>query len=685
MAINVEIALLTGLGGGQDQYFTLDDPTRGVLDNTSYLYAYFDVFATVTSDVRRLSVNRGRSQELDRVNAGQCTIELNNHDRLYDPVAGTAVTPYGGNIVPRKAVRVDVDGLRIFTGQVEDWGFTYQVGGDSLAQVEAVDGFALLGQAELVGGTFTSELTGARMGTVLSQAKVAWPLNLRNIATGQATLAADAVQAGANALQYLQQVELSEPGLVFMNTGGTFTFRDRTYRNTAYYVDQTATGGTIGVTTVNWETYRTNTFTTAGTQTLTPTVSPLRSVQRVRDRVNLLTNPSFETNASGWFNGQSGGVTRSTSFARYGVASGLTTMSSTIDSNAFYFNATFTVTGTFTVSAYVYIPIGSSLAGRTIAISFEGGTATGTQGTSSAATLVAGSWVRASRPFTVTGTGITAPVFRLSGTLSTAVGQTIYIDGVLCERTSELRPYFDGGLYDDNTVVSATTGWTGTANNSTSTATVTETLGDLSGAQSVVVDSGLNVVMRFPSRVYLGTATLAFTDVIGSGIPYTSIEVEYGTEQLHNRIRVTYPSGTSVAEDATSQGAYGVVTRDFQTLLSSSTQGDDMAGFLLGKYKDPRLRVRKLGIMLSALAPADKASVLGLDLGDVVRVVFTPNKVGSAINRVLVVDGISHDIEPRAATSEVHRMMLTLSATETAFILDDSSFGVLDGSNGYGF
>lgn len=413
MAINVEIALLTGLGGGQDQYFTLDDPTRGVLDNTSYLYAYFDVFATVTSDVRRLSVNRGRSQELDRVNAGQCTIELNNHDRLYDPVAGTAVTPYGGNIVPRKAVRVDVDGLRIFTGQVEDWGFTYQVGGDSLAQVEAVDGFALLGQAELAGGTFTSELTGARMGTVLSQANVAWPLNLRNIATGQATLAADAVQAGANALQYLQQVELSEPGLVFMNTGGTFTFRDRTYTQTA--------------------------------------------------------------------------------------------------------------------------------------------------------------------------------------------------------------------------------------------------------------------------------GTLAFTDVIGSGIPYTSIEVEYGTEQLHNRIRVTYPSGTSVAEDATSQGAYGVVTRDFQTLLSSSTQGDDMAGFLLGKYKDPTLRVRKLGIMLSALAPADKASVLGLDLGDVVRVVFTPNKVGSAINRMLVVDGISHDIEPRAATSEVHRMMLTLSATETAFILDDSSFGVLDGSNGYGF
>jgi len=371
------------------------------------------VFATVTSDVRRLSVNRGRSQELDRVNAGQCTIELNNHDRLYDPVAGTAVTPFGGNILPRKAVRVDVDGLRIFTGQVEDWGFTYQVGGDSLAEVQAVDGFALLGQAELVGGTFTSELTGARLGTVLSQAAVAWPLNLRNIATGQATLAADAVQAGANALQYLQQVELSEPGLVFMNTGGTFTFRDRTYTQTA--------------------------------------------------------------------------------------------------------------------------------------------------------------------------------------------------------------------------------------------------------------------------------GTLAFTDVVGSGIPYTSIDVEYGTEQLHNLIRVTYPSGTSVAEDATSQGAYGVVTRDFPTLLSSSAQGEDMAGFLLGKYKDPTLRVRKLGVMLSGLAAADKASVLGLDLGDVVRVVFTPNKVGPAIDRVLVVDGISHDIEPRAATSEVHRMMLTLSATETAFILDDSSFGVLDGSNGYGF
>jgi len=195
-------------------------------------------------------------------------------------------------------------------------------------------------------------------------------------------------------------------------------------------------------------------------------------------RTNLVTNPNFETDTTGWASAQSSAV-RSTDYAYIGTASYKVTMSSTTDSNVAAIGTSFnsfTTTGTFTVSAYCYVPTGSTIAGRTITISFEGGTATGTQGTSSPATLVAGSWVRVSRPFTVTATGTKAIVFRLSGTLSTAVGQIVYIDSTLSELQSSALPYFDGTYADAYTGYTLTSrAWTGTANASTSTATWAET------------------------------------------------------------------------------------------------------------------------------------------------------------------------------------------------------------------
>jgi hypothetical protein len=187
-------------------------------------------------------------------------------------------------------------------------------------------------------------------------------------------------------------------------------------------------------------------------------------------RTNLVTNPSLETNNTGWSAPQSGSVTRSTTFSLVGGASGRVTASSTVDSNMFTFGTTFSATGTHIGSAYIYIPVGSTLAGRTITISYEGGTASTTNGASIPATLVAGSWVRASRVVTVNATGSKSIVFRLSGTLSTAVGQTLYIDAALLETGSTLLPYFDGTYadpYPDHTLLSQQ--WNGTTNNSTST------------------------------------------------------------------------------------------------------------------------------------------------------------------------------------------------------------------------
>jgi len=178
------------------------------------------------------------------------------------------------------------------------------------------------------------------------------------------------------------------------------------------------------------------------------------------------------------------------------------------------------------------------------------------------------------------------------------------------------------------------------------------------------------------------TPTVLFSSTAGTQIPYTAIEVEYGTEQLHNRVVVTTPTGTVTTGDATSQGAYGLLSRDFPTLLSTDAQATDLADFLLARYKDPTFRIRKLGVMVNDLTTAQQAEVVGLDLGDRVRVTFTPNNVGSAIVKDLTVEQIDHDLEPLGVTTQVHRMVLGLSEAVSAFTLDVDT---LDSSSPYGF
>jgi hypothetical protein len=218
-------------------FFTLDDTDKGVLDNTAYLLGG-DVLIDVTQYVRDFTVNRGRSTTLQHFTAGQANVTLDNRTRIFDPTyaAGT----YYGQILPRKQIVIDRDSEVIYTGLVEDWNFNYDVSGQSLAEVSASDGFTLIANQTRTAGTATAQATGARVAAVLTE--IGWPLTQRNISVGQATLDADVVAADDNALNYLQKVETSEPGALFIGKAGDFTFRDRADLQT--YTSGLTFGGT---------------------------------------------------------------------------------------------------------------------------------------------------------------------------------------------------------------------------------------------------------------------------------------------------------------------------------------------------------------------------------------------------------------------------------------------------------
>ena len=403
--MKVEIAFDLS-ANGQGNYFTLDDPVKGVLGGTASSPLAGDVLTDITEYVRSVQVKRGRSRILEKFTAGVASVTLDNNGRVFDPLYTSS--PFYGNIGPRKQIQISDNGELLFVGNVEDWDFSYSPAGDSVAEVQAIDGFAVIAPETLHAGTATAELTGARVQSVLDD--IDWPTGQRRISAGRATLDDDVVSNGADSLAYLQKIELSEPGALFIGRDGFFTFLDR----------------------------------------------------------------------------------------------------------------------------------------------------------------------------------------------------------------------------DD--------------------------------------------LQTYSSAVTFGTA----------GVPFTNVGVVFGTEEMTNAVSVTYyggtaVAGTAVAQDVTSQAAYGVIDQTYNTLLSTSADAQELADWLVGTYAQPRYRVDTLTVNLSTLSVVDAVSVESLELGDTVRVQWTPNNVGSAIDQYVTIDGIEHSASPAA-----HEVTFTLSQATVAFILDDTFFGTLN-SNVLGF
>jgi len=222
-ATTVEIGFdLSALGG---PFFILDDSVQGVLDNTEYTLGG-TLFYDVSEFVRSVSVGRGKSRQLDRFTAGGATIEFNNNNRVFDPE--NTSSPFFGQIIPKRTIKVETGGSAVFYGVVDDWNLNYDISGLSVANADCVDGFTLLSQRVLADHTSTVQLSGARVNAVLDRPEVNWPASLRDIDNGATTLQADVVEDGTNVYEYLQLVSDSEPGAFFMGADGFINYRDRT-------------------------------------------------------------------------------------------------------------------------------------------------------------------------------------------------------------------------------------------------------------------------------------------------------------------------------------------------------------------------------------------------------------------------------------------------------------------------
>lgn len=222
--------------GWDSNSFRLDDPVKGVLDNTTYTLGPNTEYADITDYVTGINYSRGRQQPFDQFGAGRLSFVLN------DTLAGGILNPYDESspyydpannqpgLAPMRRVRVYRESTQLFDGIVESFDYEYNTDRQNLVSVRCVDNFWLLANTVFAAFNPSAETSGQRIETVLALPEVNYPfatdIDAGTVDLGHAS--AYDVPAGTNVLAYLQQINgTAEFGRLFVDASGTLVFQPR--------------------------------------------------------------------------------------------------------------------------------------------------------------------------------------------------------------------------------------------------------------------------------------------------------------------------------------------------------------------------------------------------------------------------------------------------------------------------
>ena len=220
MQVMVGFQSTTGFGTP----FQLDDAFYGVLTTAGRGTLGGVTMVDLTSLVESVNINRGRSRQLDQFNSGSATIAFNNDTQALNP--SNTSSPYYPFVLPRCPVQILANGIPIYTGLVTDWNLDYDISNQDMMYASCSDNFTVLANQALNAVTPSAQTTGARINTVLDLTEINYQ-GARSIDAGSSTLGAYAIDQDTVCLNYLQQVNTSEQGYLFMSANGTLTFKGR--------------------------------------------------------------------------------------------------------------------------------------------------------------------------------------------------------------------------------------------------------------------------------------------------------------------------------------------------------------------------------------------------------------------------------------------------------------------------
>jgi hypothetical protein len=133
-------------------------------------YVASPTWTDVTTDVRSLSVKRGRSDDYSQFPTGSATVVLSNRTEKYNPLNTAGV--YYGKLLPRRQIRIQakVNALSgyqdVWRGYISGWPVSWtQAGLDSTVTIQCFDMLGLLADTQFAADwsypTITTGMTGA--------------------------------------------------------------------------------------------------------------------------------------------------------------------------------------------------------------------------------------------------------------------------------------------------------------------------------------------------------------------------------------------------------------------------------------------------------------------------------------------------------------------------------------------
>jgi len=191
-----------------------------------------------------------------------------------------------------------------------------------------------------------------------------------------------------------------------------------------------------------------------------------------------------------------------------------------------------------------------------------------------------------------------------------------------------------------------------------------------------------NGTLTFKGRSsVLNPAVYVAFDVDSVGIPFQTLQTQFGDELLYNYIVTQSPAGAAqIAQDADSIAQYQAQTySDTNLLNSTTTEVASLGTYLLGRFKQPVLRFTGLTTQLLPLETYEQNQCLALDLTSICTVKkYFVTGTPTSDTQTLIVTGISHNITPGS-----HIVSFTFESTDgnAYFTLDDSLFGTLSTTN----
>jgi len=563
------------------------------------------VWSDITSYVRSLSISRGKDELLDGFSAGSVSIELDNRDRRFDPLY--AASPYNGDIIPRREVRV-------------------------------------FSNYTVTTPTRTNLALNPRPTYLTSGQPNNWYTNLGSTEKPDLTV--------VDSINYVYIANLARP-------------------YTSVYVDFTATAGQI--------------HTISGQVT----------------RLDDLTNSSFVVNVQFF---TAAGLATGVPSTNSRLFDGVLTSSALAPSDAATGRIEFTTSPTF---SGITSPAVNQLVvevGSQVSTFYDGDTADTADATYSWAGTP-GSSV-STVDFSNSGSGFAFYGYiddwdlsydiggNNTATIKASDGFGLLANQFIADQTMPiessglriLRLLSDPNINYPGPARSIQTGVKFLGTDVTLSDNALSYLQDieLSELGQLFVDKTGNLTFLDSSRnnPKISDSKQTFSDD-GTGIAFINLDVIYGSEQLTNTLTVTYPGGSVTATNSTSVDSYGVTSLAIETLNQNSTDAAYLAAYYTLRFGLPQYRVNAITVNVLSLSAANQTAVLGLELGDVVTVKFTPGNVAPQVVQYGKVVRINSSISDGGKRYEVEFGLETFQTFP--FILNDATAGKLDSTYVLGF